>query len=68
MPEKPKSKKDDPFNLLWNIVLLIGILIVFCIISGLLFGGLRQILRRFGPSDDGEPMLSLHLSDRDSNG
>ena len=68
MPEKPKSKKDDPFNLLWNIVLLIGILIVFCIISGLLFGGLRQILRRFVPSDDGEPMLSLHLSDRDSNG
>jgi hypothetical protein len=64
VPAKPKSKKDDPVNLLLNIALLIGILIVFCTISGLLFGLLRQILHRFGPSDDGDAMVSLHLSGR----
>ncbi len=64
VPEKPPTKKDNPANLLLNIALLTGILIVFCAISGLAFGALRQLFRRMGPSDDGEAMVSLHLSDR----
>jgi hypothetical protein len=63
-PQKPPTKKDNPGNLLLNIALLIAILIVFCVLSGLAFGGLRQLFRRMGPSDDGEAMVSLHLSDR----
>ena len=64
LPEKPPSPRDNPGNLLLNIALLIGILIVFCAISGLAFGAIRQLLRRMGPSDDGESMVMLHLSDR----
>jgi hypothetical protein len=64
LPEKPPTPRDNPANLLLNIVLLIGILIVFCTISGVAFGLLRQVFRRFGPSDDGESMVALHLSDR----
>jgi hypothetical protein len=64
LPEKPPTPKDNPGNLLLNIALLIGILIVFCALSGLAFGGLRQLFRRFGPDDEGESMVSLHLSDR----
>jgi hypothetical protein len=64
LPEKPPTPKDNPVNLLLNILLLIGILIVFCAISGLAFGGIRQLFRRFAPSDEGESMVMLHLSDR----
>ena len=64
LPEKPKTPKDNPANLLLNIVLLIGILIVFCAISGLAFGILRQLLRRVVPDEEGESMVTLHLSDR----
>lgn len=63
-PEKPPTQRDNPVNLLLNIALLVGILIVFCTISGLAFGALRQLFRRFGPSDDGESIMSLHLQDR----
>jgi hypothetical protein len=63
-PQKPPTPKDNPVNLLLNIALLIGILIVFCAISGLLFGGLRQLLQRFVARDDGESMVMLHLTDR----
>ena len=64
LPEKPPNPKDNPANLLLNIALLIGILIVFCAVSGLAFGAIRQLFRRIGPSDDGESMVMLHLSDR----
>jgi hypothetical protein len=63
-PEKPPTKRDNPVNLLWNIALLIGILIVFCTISGLAFGFLRQFLRRFVAVGDEESMVTLKLSDR----
>jgi hypothetical protein len=64
VPEKPPTKKDNPVNLLLNIALLVLILIVFCALSGLAFGGMRQLFHRFGPGDDGESMLTLHLNDR----
>ena len=65
LPEKPPSPKDNPGNLLLNIALLIGILIVFCAISGLAFGLIRQLSQRIIATDDGEAMVSLHLSDRE---
>jgi hypothetical protein len=64
LSEKPPSPRDNPANLLLNIVLLIGILIVFCTISGLAFGLLRQLFQRWMPSDEGEAMVTLHLLDR----
>jgi hypothetical protein len=64
LPEKPPTPKDNPGNLLLNIALLIGILIVFCAISGVAFGVIRQLFNRISPSDEGESMVSLHLSDR----
>ena len=64
LPQKPPTPKDNPVNLLWNICKLIGILIVFCAISGFAFGALQQLLRRMVPNQDGESMVTLHLSDR----
>lgn len=64
IPEKPPSPKDNPGNLLVNIVLLIGILIVFCVVSGIAFGFLRHLFQRWMPSDEGEAMVTLHLLDR----
>ncbi len=63
-PQKPPTPKDNPGNLLLNIALLIGILIVFCAISGLAFGALRHLVRQFVATDDGESMVMLNLSDR----
>jgi len=62
--EKPPTKKDNPGNLLLNIFLLILILAAFCVVSGVLFGLLRMLVRRAGPSDDGEEILTLHLERR----
>jgi hypothetical protein len=65
LPEKPPTKRDNPGNLLLNIALLVGILIVFCAISGLAFGLLRQLVRRFIQPDEGESMVMLNISDRE---
>jgi hypothetical protein len=65
LPEKPPTKRDNPGNLLLNVALLILILIVFCAISGLAFGLLRQLVRRFIEPDEGESMVMLHISDRE---
>lgn len=64
LPQKPPTPRDNPGNLLLNVALLIGILIVFCAISGLAFGAIRQLFRRVMPQEDGESMVMLHLTDR----
>ena len=64
LPQKPPTLRDNPVNLLWNIVKLIGILIVFCAISGVTFGVIRQVFRRYGPGEEGEEMVMLHIADR----
>ncbi len=61
--DKPPSRKDNPGNLLLNILILIGILIVFALASGLVFGGLRILFRRGGETGEGDSMISLHLTD-----
>jgi hypothetical protein len=62
--EKPPSRKDNWGNFMVNISVLIGILLVFTVLSGLVFGGLRMLFRRGGASGDGEEMITLHLGNR----
>ena len=56
--------KDNIGNLVVNIFRLTGLLLVFCLVAGLAFGGFRAILRRATPGGDPEAMISLHLGDR----
>ena len=64
LPEHVPTPKDNPANLFLNIIILCGILAGFCVVSGLMVGGLRILLRRSGASGDGDAMISLHLSGR----
>jgi hypothetical protein len=61
--QKPPSKKDNFGDFLLNLAILIGIVVVFAVMSGLLFGGYRYLFRRGGASGDGEAVISLHLED-----
>ena len=51
-------------QMLLAIISLAGIVLGFCLASGLLFGGLRVVARRFGYTDAGTSMTTLHLSDK----
>jgi hypothetical protein len=62
--QPPPTKKDNFGNFLVNLFMLIGIVILFCVLSGLVFGGMRHILRRGGASGEGESVISLHLGDQ----
>ena len=41
VPEHVPTPKDNPANLFLNIIILCGILAGFCVVSGLVVGGLR---------------------------
>jgi len=43
---------------------LAGIVLGFCLISGLAFAAFRILSRRFGYSDAGPAMTTLHLGDK----
>jgi hypothetical protein len=62
--EKPPTLKDNPANLFLNIIILCGVLIAFCIASGLVFGTIRHMWRRSGAAAGSDEMISLHLSER----
>jgi hypothetical protein len=64
LPEHVPTLKDNPANLFLNIFILCLVLAGFCVVSGLVVGGLRVLLRRSGASGDGDNMISLHLSGR----
>lgn len=64
LPEHVPTLKDNPANLFLNIFILCLVLAAFCVLSGLVVGGLRLLLRRAGASGDGDNMISLHLSGR----
>jgi hypothetical protein len=64
LPEHVPTLKDNPANLFLNIFILCLVLAGFCVVSGLVVGGLRVLLRRAGASGDGDNMISLHLSGR----
>lgn len=55
------TKRDNMGNLLLNICILIGILAVFALVSGLLFGGVRYLARVLRRGPEPEPMITLHL-------
>ncbi len=62
--EKLPTKKDNWGNFMVNVSVLIGILLVFAVLSGLVFGGIRTLFHRGGASGDGEEMITLHLGER----
>jgi hypothetical protein len=64
LPEHVPTVKDNPANLFLNIFILCLVLAGFCVVSGLVVGGLRVLLRRAGASGEGDAMISLHLSGR----
>jgi hypothetical protein len=63
------TKRDNLANLLVNIIILCGILVVFALVAGVAFGGIRVLVKRLFPDrvfDRAENMefISLHLSER----
>jgi hypothetical protein len=64
MNEAAKSNQAKSLaNMVLSIFALAGILIVFCLLSGLLFAGGRLMLQRFGLLNAGDAVIALHLSD-----
>jgi hypothetical protein len=57
-------KPQTAAQMILAIIALAGIVLGFCLFSGLLFGALRVAARRFGYSDAGTPYTRLHLSDK----
>jgi hypothetical protein len=51
-------------NMILAICTLAGIVLCFCLVSGLAFGGFKILSRKFGYSDAGSTMTTLHLSDK----
>jgi hypothetical protein len=51
-------------NMLIAIFKLSGIVVAFCVLSGLVFGVFRFMSRQFGDPNAQEAMISLHLSDK----
>jgi hypothetical protein len=64
VPEHVPTLKDNPANLFLNIFYLCLVLAGFCVVSGLVVGGVRILFRRAGASGEGDNMISLHLSGR----
>jgi hypothetical protein len=64
LDERVPGARDNIGNLVINIFKLTGLLLIFCLVAGLSFGGFRALFRRMGPGGDAEAMISLHLSDR----
>jgi hypothetical protein len=67
------SKKNNLANLLFNVIILCGIILGLSLVAGLGFGGLRILLKRLFPNrvfDRPEDMefISLHLGDQRRTG
>ncbi len=63
--ERVPTARDNVGNLILNILVLTGVLILFCAAAGVAFGGARILARRYfkGWVDD-QAMILLHLEDR----
>jgi len=57
-------KPESAAKMLLGIFSLAGVVVAFCALSGLAFGVIRVIARKFGYSDAGEAMITLHLADK----
>lgn len=61
--ERVPTRRDNVGDLILNIFTLTGILLVFALVSGVAFGGLRAVARRwFGWTPESENMITLDLS------
>jgi hypothetical protein len=58
------TRRDNIGELILNVFVLIGILLVFSLVSGLAVGGVRALFRRGKTGLDAEAMISLHLEKR----
>ncbi len=58
--ERIPTARDNVADLLLNIFMLTGLVLVFCVVAGLAVG----VLRRLGWGTSGDPMTLLHLEDR----
>jgi hypothetical protein len=57
-------RPETAAQMLLSIITLAGIVLAFCLASGLIFGGLRLLARKFGYADASTSMTTLHLSDK----
>jgi hypothetical protein len=61
--ERVLTRRDNIGDLILNIFSLTGLLLVFALVSGLAFGGLRAMARRFfGWTPESESVITLDLS------
>ncbi len=65
MNEAAKSNQAKSLaNMMLSVFALAGILIVFCLVSGLAFAGGRVLLQRFGGVSAADAVTTLHLGDK----
>ncbi len=57
-------KPESAANMLLAIISLAGVVLTFCILSGLAFGLIRVLARKFGYSHANDSMITLHLADK----
>jgi hypothetical protein len=62
------SKKDNLANLLFNVIVLCGVVVGVSIVAGLAFGGFRILMKRIFPDrvfdrPDDREIISLHLGE-----
>jgi hypothetical protein len=63
--EKGPNREVQSFaRTIINYIVFSGLIILFCIFSGVLFAGVRMLARRLGPKDDDGSMISLHLESK----
>lgn len=58
----PPNPIKPLYQLLWNIIYLSGVLVALCLLSGLIYAGIRLYRRRFGTLEEDEAMTVLHLT------
>jgi len=57
-------KPESAAKMLLGIFSLAGVVLVFCALSGLAFGLIRVLARKFGHLDANDTMITLHLADK----
>lgn len=57
-------KPESAAKMLLGIFSLAGVVLVFCTLSGLAFGLIRVLARKFGHLDANDTMITLHLADK----
>jgi hypothetical protein len=55
------TQRDNPGNLIYNAFVLIGILLAFAVVSGLMFGGMKSLRRGIRKDKESDAMITLHI-------